>query len=191
MWRTIEQLGSAEQKRTLQWQLQAREPIHSFVDMTAGDHLVIQRSKMGGLISYEHHFLCIGYNDRCPKIVFYCMNTFSIRRITLPDKDFLWDETELQAEGRKVARVVWPEGLRRYSVAEAVERALTRLGEKQYNNFVEASEMFVMWCLCGLPINLRTYNLYEKSLLRFLTPFYRGVGVADEFFHLDLFIYVI
>ena len=53
--------------------------------------------------------------------------------MTLPHKDFIKSEDELQAEGNEVERVVWPEELRRYTVEEVVKRAEDRKDEKWYN----------------------------------------------------------
>ena len=50
--------------------------------------------------------------------------------ITLPHKDFIKDEDELQAKEREVERVVWPEELRRFSVKEVSDRAKRRTSEK-------------------------------------------------------------
>ena len=94
--------------------------------MKAGDHLVRKSSSLG--IPYEHHFICIGFNyEGRPKIVHY-YNTAAnaslqmistsglgsgtaneeldiVQVMTLPHKDFIENEDELQAEGREVERV--------------------------------------------------------------------------------------
>jgi len=65
--------------------------------------------------------------------------------IKLPHKDFIKDEDELQARGREVERVVWPEELRRYSAKEVTDRAQRRLGEKSfYHSIKNNCESFVM-----------------------------------------------
>ena len=170
--------------RLLRWQLQAREPIHRFSDMKAGDHLVRKSSLLG--TSYEHHFICIGSECKGrPEIVHY-YNTAAnatpqmistsgfgsgtangqiarVQVMTLPHKDFIKDENELQAEGREVERVVWPEELRRFSVLEVISRALKRKGEKFYDLLKNNCETFVMWCLCGLKVSLQVTPL-RKAL---------------------------
>ena len=196
-WSDIERRKKAEQKRLLQWQLQTREPIHFFADIRTGDHLVKKHSAMDGLFCYEDHFLCIGYNEDRPRIVHYNVpghiheiyETYEIWEMTLPRKDFIESEEELQAKGNEVQRVVWPDELRRFSVEEFIDRAKSRIGEAGYNwaskNNAEVSEMFVMWCICGLPISLQEtvrYGLTEKGihmLTMFLAP---QVGDVDECF---------
>lgn len=175
IWKNIEGLEKTEQKKLLQWQLQAREPIHSFADIRTGDHLVRKGTFLGGLIPYEHHFLCIGFNDKgMPKIVHYfntlwnavkqliptCLDLGSaleqlgtVQEMTLPHKDFIKSEEELQTKGSEVERVVWPDELRRFSVEEVTENAKKRKGEKWYNVVKNNCETFVMWCLCGLEIS--------------------------------------
>ena len=197
VWKDIEKLESQEQMNLLQWQLQAREPIHRFSDMKPGDHLVRKSSFLG--ISYEHHFICIGpdYKGR-PKIVHYLYNTAGntagnaslqmlrtgglglgtaneklgiVQEMTLPHKDFIKDEGELQAKGREVERVIWPEQLRRFSVRDVISRALERKGEKLFHLKMNNWESFVMWCLCGLNVSLQVIAgqvgiafLYDKTL---------------------------
>ena len=144
--------------RLLDWQLQAREPIHRFSDMKAGDHLVRKNSFLG-LISYEHHFICIGSNcEGRPKIVHYnplnkaspapniaLLQLGKVRVMTLPHKEFI-NEDELQAKGREVQRVVWPEELRRFSVREVTSRVLRKVGENSiYHLMKNNCETFVMW----------------------------------------------
>ena len=178
IWRGIERKDSQKQTELLKWQLQVREPIHRFSDMKAGDHLVRKSSSLGGLTQYEHHFICIGSNrEGQPKIVHYyntkanaskqmiptsCLGSGTaseqlgiVQEMTLPHKDFITNEDELQAEGREVERVVWPEQLQRFSVREVISRALKRKDEKFYNLVKNNCESFVMWCLCGLNISLQ------------------------------------
>jgi len=71
IWKDIEGFDSQKQKDILEWQLQAREPIRRFADIRLGDHLVTKRS-MPGSFKYEHHFLCIAFdNNGQPKIIHY------------------------------------------------------------------------------------------------------------------------
>ena len=179
IWKDIERRNSKEQIHLLRWQLQAREPIHRFSDMKAGDHLVRKGSFLpGGSVPYEHHFLCVGYDYGKPKIIHY-YNTASqaiaqmiptsglgsgsaleqlgiVQEMTLPHEDFIKNEDELQAEGKEVERVVWPEELRRFSVQEVIRRARDdRIGEKFFHLTKNNCESFVMWCLCGLNITLQ------------------------------------
>lgn len=86
-----------------------------------------------------------------------------VQVMTLPHKDFIKNDDELQAEGREVERVVWPEELRRFSIREVIDRALTRKDEKFYNLIKNNCETFVMWCLCGLKISLQVTPL-RKAL---------------------------
>lgn len=169
IWDEIERLKSAEQKRFLRWQLQAREPIHSFADLRPGDHLVKKSSLMN--ISYEHHFLCIGFNTKNkPKIIHYFNKAWYasvqfiptslgfVQEMILPHKDFIKSERELQTDRNEVERVVWPEELRWYSIEEVVERAVKRKGYKWYN-----CETFVMLCICGSEISLQGSPLMKTT----------------------------
>lgn len=170
IWKKIERLDSAEQKKLLEWHLQAREPIHSFAEIKRGDHLV-KKDKLLRLVPYEHHFLCIANGDGKPKIIHYhntienaikqmsptCLKLGSaIEQLGEVKEMFLSDyirEEDLQAEGNEVARVVWPEELRRYPVDEVIEKAVERKGEKWYNLKKNNCETFAMWCLCGLEVS--------------------------------------
>ena len=177
IWKDIERRDSKERIHLLQWQLQAREPIRRFSDMKAGDHLVKKGFLPGGSVPHEHHFLCVGFDCGKPKIIHY-HNTEShanvqmirtsslgsgtaleqlglVQEMTLPHKDFIKNEDELQAEGKEVERVVWPEELKRFSVQEVIGRAWDRIGEKFVHLTKNKCESFVMWCLCGLNIALQ------------------------------------
>ena len=190
-------MKSDEQMRLLRWQLQAREPIHRFSDMKAGDHLVRKSISLG--ISYEHHFLCIGFESEGRPTIIHYYNTAAnagvqmihtsgqgsgsanerlgiVQVTTLPHKDFIKDEDELQAKGSEVERVVWPEELRRYFVQEVICRAWEREGEKFYDLKKNNCESFVMWCLCDLNISLQVTPL-RKAL------FDTGSGVVRSIWH--------
>ena len=195
VWKDIEELESKEPKRLLRRQLQGREPIHRFSEMKKGDHLVRKSSSLG--IPYEHHFICIGFNyGGWPKIVHY-YNTAAnaslqmiktsgfgsgtaneqlgiVQMMTLPHKDFIKSEDELQAKGREVERVVWPEELRRFSVLEVIRRALKRKDEKFYHLIKNNCETFVMWCLCGLKISLQVTPL-RKALCEIVSGIVRSI----------------
>ena len=213
VWEYIEGLESEEQKRLLRWQLQAREPIHRFSDMKAGDHLVQKNSFLG--TSYEHHFICIGFNyEGRPNIIHYYDTAANaglqmiktsgfgsgtangqlgkVQEMTLPHKDFIKSEDELQAKGREVERVVWPEELRRFSVREIISRAKKRKDEKFYNLMKNNCESFVMWCLCDLNISLQVTPLRKalcdtgsgvlRSIWHGLQQIFKvGTELADDF----------
>ena len=110
--------------------------------MRVGDHLV-KKSSVGGKTLYYHHFLCIDINNEgFPTIIHYSntpanafrqiFKTFSfgsgsaagqlgiIQEVTLPHKDFILSEDELQEKGAEVERVVWPDELKRYAVEEVM-----------------------------------------------------------------------
>ena len=214
VWKGIEKLESEEQMRLLRWQLQAREPIHRFSDMKAGDHLVRKSSSLGGLIPYEHHFICVGSDcEGQPKIVHYYNTTTNasaqmiptglgsgtaldqlgiVQEMTLPHKDFIKEEDELQAKGREVERVVWPEELRRFSVQDVIDRALKRKGEKFYHLMKNNCESFVMWCLCDLKVSLQATPLRKtlceagsglvRSIWQGLQQIFKvGADLVDDF----------
>ena len=177
VWESIKKLQSPERQKLLERLLCEREPIHRFADIKLGDHLVRKGSTVG-MIQYEHHFLCVGFeSERKPKIVHYYNTTSNaigkkiytsclssgkafeklgkIQEMTLPHEEFIKDEDELQAEGREVERVVWPKELKRYSVEEIVERAERRKDERFFDVIKNNCESFVMWCLCDLNITLQ------------------------------------
>jgi len=52
-----------------------------------------------------------------------------------------------------MARVVWPDELRRYSEEEVINRAKKRVDEDSYDPMRNNCESFVLWCLCGLNIS--------------------------------------
>ena len=85
----------------------------------------------------------------------------------MPHKDFIKNEDELQAKGREVARVVWPEELKRFSVEEVIRRALKRMGEDEYDLILNNCESLVMWCLCDLKISLQVERV-PKPLLEMM-----------------------
>ena len=74
IWNWIEGLSTDKQKHLLQWQLQAREQIHSFKDVRLGDHLVRKDSFLG-LVRYEHHFICVGLNGEGKPLIVHYYNT--------------------------------------------------------------------------------------------------------------------
>ena len=148
VWENITKKPTKEQRKLLEWQLQAREPIRKFSDIKKGDHLVrktsIRLPKRRRKVLYYHHFLCTGSDEKGqPKIIHYyntprnaiaqLFTTYSfgsgsalgqvgiIQEFALPNKDFIASESELQEEGVEVERVVWPDELKRYPVEEVRE----------------------------------------------------------------------
>lgn len=108
--------------------------------MKEGDHLVKKSSVFGKLL-YYHHFLCTGKDEQGrPTIIHYYNNAGNaiqqlfttgsfgsgstlgqlgiVQEVALPHKHFIASESELQAEGAEVERVVWPDELKRYSAKE-------------------------------------------------------------------------
>ena len=169
-WKQFDKLPSSRQRKFLNPYLQTREPISSYYDIQKGDHLVRTSSTMMGLLKFEHHFLCIGHNERgAPLIVHYnatkkeafrrffiCSLAHSslarVNIMTLPD---YINEDSLQKQGVEVKRVLWPDGLRRYSVEKIKRRALIRLGEERYHVTENNCESFVMWCICNSNVSLQ------------------------------------
>ena len=199
IWKDIERRDSKERIRLLRWQLQAREPIHRFSDMKAGDHLVRKGCFLpGGSVPYEHHFLCLGFDYGKPKIIHYynaashatrqMIRTIGlgsgsalerlgiVQEMTLPHKDFIKNEDELQAEGKEVERVVWPEELQRYSVEEIIKRVKKRESEDLFDIIENNCESFVMWCLCNLNITLQVTPI-RKTLCE------TGRGIVRAIWH--------
>ena len=175
IWNSIERLPKDQQKRLLQWQLQAREPIHSFKDIRLGDHLVRKDSFLG-LVPYEHHFICVDFNGKGkPMIVHYYNTAWKVIAQLIPCisasgspveqmakvqemciEEYV-SEAKLQKEGNEVARVVWPEELLRYPPEERAKRARKRAGEKEkwYDLVKNNCETLIMWCFCDLQISLQ------------------------------------
>ena len=89
-----------------------------------------------------------------------------IQETTLKKENDLVNEDRLQAADEykwAMARVVWPDELRRYSVEEIIERAEKRKDENFYDLMKNNCESFVMWCLSGLNITLQVTPL-RKTL---------------------------
>ena len=175
IWNRIETLPWDQQKDLLQRQLQAREPIHSFKDIRLGDHLVRKDSFLG-LVSYEHHFICVDFNGKGqPMIVHYYNSAWKATAQLIPSisasgspveqmakvqemciEEYV-SEAKLQTEGKEVARVVWPEELLRYPPEERAKRARERARkqEKWYDLEKNNCETLIMWCFCDLQISLQ------------------------------------
>ena len=175
IWNWIERLPWEKQKDLLQWQLQAREPIHSFKDIRLGDHLVRKDSFLG-LVSYEHHFICVDLNSKGqPMIVHYYNTAWKATAQLIPSisasgspveqmakvqemciEEYV-SEAKLQTEGNEVARVVWPEELLRYPPEERAKRARERARKKEkwYDLVENNCETLIMWCFCDLQISLQ------------------------------------
>ena len=175
IWNSIERLPTDQQKRLLQRKLQTREPIHSFKDIRLADHLVRKNSFLG-LVSYEHHFICVGFNgEGKPMIVHYYSTPWKATAQLIPSitgcgspfeqlavvqemciEEYV-SEAALQTEGNEVARVVWPEELLRYPPEERVKKARGRAGKKEkwYDLEKNNCETLIMWCVCDLQISLQ------------------------------------
>ena len=173
IWNRIERLSTDQQKHLLQRQLQTREPIHSFKDIRLGDHLVRKDSFLG-LVSYEHHFICVDFNSKGQPMILHYYNTAwkataqlipSISASGSPVEQMAKvqemcienyvSEAKLQAKGKEVARVVWPEELLRYPPEERAERAREMAGKEWYDLVKNNCETLIMWCFCDLQISLQ------------------------------------
>ena len=181
-WEKISQLSGSEKRAALEKKLQKREPIKCFSDIKPGDHLV-QKCSIGSIF-YHHHFLCTGSMSNGEPTIIHYHNTIggsssglsipfvsagsgrklgvvsSIKEITLPHKDLVKSESELQKKGAEVERVVWPDELRRFPVEEVIKRARSRLGEAYYDLEANNCESFVMWCMCGINFSLQSASLW-------------------------------
>lgn len=183
-WESIKKLKRSEQQQKLNEVLAGRESIHSFSDIKLGDHLVQKSGPFAssggfvpGIIQYEHHFLCIGYeivgSEKRPLIThYYALGSKAtitkkgrIEEATLGNDGFIGKENELQKKGREVSRVVWPDEYRRYSVGEIIARAKKCKEENLYDLMKNNCESFIMWCFCDLNISLQATpareTLYE------------------------------
>ena len=169
-WKQFDKSPSSRQRKFLNPYLQTREPISSYYDIQKGDHLVRTSSAMMGLLKFEHHFLCIGHNERgAPLIVHYnatkkeafrrffiCSLThLSLAKVNIMALSEYIDEDNLQKQGFEVKRVLWPDGLRRYSVEKIKRRALIRVGEARYHVTENNCESFIMWCICNSNVSLQ------------------------------------
>ena len=178
IWRDIEQRSKEDQRKLIQWQLQARESIVSFAEIKPGDHLVRKGyfSVDVQVLEFEHHFLCIGQvkeDGKIKPIIIHYYNTLwnaaltllstffsqlgsaienlgKVQEMTLPDPNFI---TEAHLQAGEVYRVVWPKELRRYSSDEVIRRAKRRKDESWYDLANNNCETFVMKCLCDLEIS--------------------------------------
>lgn len=141
-WKQFDKLPSSRKRKFLNPYLQKREPIYSYYDIQKGDHLVRTCSTMMGLLKFEHHFLCIGHNERGTSFIvhynaakkgdfrrmFSCSLTHpSLARVNIMALPDYIDEDNLQKQGVEVKRVLWPDELRRYSVEKITWRALKDL----------------------------------------------------------------
>ncbi|CAB4043457.1 Hypothetical predicted protein [Paramuricea clavata] len=186
-WEEIEQLPKKEQLALLQRKLEKREPVERFSDIKVGDHL-IKKTSMCGKVLYYHHFVCtklesdgrrtiIHYHNTSSNASGECLSTSSfgsgccggklasIKEITLPHKDLVESESELQKEGAEVERVVWPDELKCYPDQEVSKRAKGRLGEKDYDLEKNNCESFVMWCICGRNTSLQSAKPWLRKVL--------------------------
>ena len=167
IWRDITKKHAKEQRKLLEWQLQAREPICKFSDIKIGDHLV-KKTSVCGIVLYYHHFLCTGSDDEGrPKIIHY-YNTATnaihqlfttcsfgsgstlgqlgiVQEVALPHKNFIKSESELQEEGAEVERVVWPDELKRYPVDEVREITLCLVTGSQRRTLVCYYVRILLW----------------------------------------------
>ncbi len=174
-WQEIEENSQEQQRRYLASKLRGRESIYRYSDIHLGDHLV-KKSGIQGILEYEHHFLCVGFDNEGVPMIIHSYET-ELKAKVWPmvltsyfgSGSFPWmkgriqevslqeyiKEKDLQAEGREVARVVWPVELRRFPAYKVVRRARKRKNEQRYNLIENNCESFVMWCLCGLNISLQ------------------------------------
>ena len=204
-WKQFDKLPSSRKRKFLNPYLQTREPIYSYYDIQKGDHLVRTSSTMIGLLKFEHHFLCIGHNERgTPFIVHYnatkkgafrrmfsCSLTYpSLARVNIMALPDYIDEDNLQKQGVEVKRVLWPDELRRYSVEKITWRALMRLGEAHYHVIENNCESFVMWCICNSNVSLQATpeSIFALKIVPELS-LQEGVG-DDAFIVLFLTIYL-
>lgn len=174
-WETFDRLSTSQKQELLQPYLQTREPIRRFSDIQRGDHLVRKFKRdtisslpgsLRSLLEFEHHFLCIDRNnENKPVIIHYYvlaknavgsgLGSGKVQIMTLPHKDFIKNEEELQRPGAEIERVVWPVQLWRYSLKEVINKAQLREGERRYDLAQNNCENFVMWCLCGANVSLQ------------------------------------
>ena len=203
-WKQFDKSPSSRQRKFLNPYLQTREPISSYYDIQKGDHLVRTSSTMMGLLKFEHHFLCIGHNERgAPLIVHYnatkkgafrrffiwSLTHSSLARVNIMALPDYINEDNLQKQGVEVKRVLWPDGLRRYSVEKITWRALKRLGEAYYHVRDNNCESFVMWCICNSNVSLQA-TPENISALNFV-PELSSEEVQGDDFEMFKFLYII
>lgn len=123
-WESFDGLSALQKQDFLQPYLQTREPIRRFSDIQKGDHLVrkFKRDTISSLpgslrplLEFEHHFLCIDRdNEDKPVIIHYYIfmkdafgsgihlgGTGKVQVMTLPHKEFIKNEEELQRSETK------------------------------------------------------------------------------------------
>lgn len=100
-----------------------------------GSHLKVAR------LGYTHHGIYIGDN----KVIHYAgfCETFKSGPIEIADL------TKFQGKAKKI-KVVNYHGNEKFSPAEIVERAFSKLGENNYDLFRNNCEHFAHWCVTGI-----------------------------------------
>lgn len=125
--------------------------------MQVGDHLVTPRT------GYKHHGIYVGSD----KVIHY-------GGYNKGKKDGIVVVTTLseftQGNGYGFVR----HKLRRFSLAQTVERAYSRLGERRYGLLFNNCEAFVTWCIWGVKISSQVSRnaiglvLFLGMVVRFL-----------------------
>ena len=100
------------------------------------------------------------------------------------------NEDNLQKQGVEVKRVLWPDGLRRYSVEKIKRRALIRLGEERYHVTENNCESFVMWCICNSNVSLQATR-ESIFALKIVTELSSDKERVNEDFFIVTLLYII
>lgn len=101
-------------------------------NFSIGDHLVASR------VLYQHHGLYMGDN----KVIHYSnlecqMNTYKVCICSLASF----------SQGYNISK--YPHPTRKYDGKTSIKRAISRLGEREYNLLFNNCEHFIMWCIEG------------------------------------------
>ena len=166
-WQEIKRLSNSRQVKFFTKTLR-KQPIRSFSDIKKGDHIARLVSRTKGF-RYHHHMLCIGHGEHRVPLVIHLSGGAEEASSNLmfnTSKDFgvvakvrpmsLKDDMKNEADLEKydACRIVWSEGVRRYSVVETIKRAHRRLRDSGYDLRNNNCEHFVMWCMCGIGLQV-------------------------------------
>lgn len=112
-----------------------------------GDHLVSTRT------GYLHHGLYVGHHE----VIHYTgySSGEDSGQVVL---------TSLDAFGSEHGWRIVNHAFRRYAPEPSIERALSRLGEAQYNALLNNCEHFVTWCIQGFPYSTQVQSLIDAGI---------------------------
>lgn len=114
-------------------------------NFSIGDHLVASR------VLYQHHGLYMGDN----KVIHYSnlgfqMNAYKVCISSLASF----------SQGYNIS--IHPHPKRKFDGKTSIKRAISRLGEREYNLLSNNCEHFIMWCIEGDKVSPQISNAYTQ-----------------------------